>query len=66
MQHMVQDTVPMYGNPSSFWCYGDEDFVGVVKNIARKTVHPLTIEKRVLEKLMILEGLRAYGCPVAI
>jgi len=53
-QHLVEDKIDIFGSPSSFWCYRDEDFVGLVKAIARKTAHPATLEKRVMQKLRIL------------
>jgi hypothetical protein len=52
-QHLVQDKIDLFGNPNSFWGYRDEDFVGAVKRIARKTLHPSTLEKRVCEKLRL-------------
>ena len=61
LQHLVQDQVQIFGNPSTFWCYRDEDYVGNVKRICAKTKDPRTLESRVLQKLKILEGL---GCRV--
>ena len=52
-QHLVQDKVELYGSPKNFWGYRDEDFVGAVKRIARKTLMPSTLEKRVGEKLRL-------------
>jgi hypothetical protein len=60
MQHMASDKLGLWGSPSRSWCYRDEDFVGAVKTIALKTPHPFTLEQRVIEKLMILEGLGVY------
>ena len=57
LQHLVLDHILSYGSPAKFWCYRDEDFVGVVKRIASKTKHPWTLESRVLLKLRILEAL---------
>ena len=34
LEHLVDEKVPMFGSPKTFWCYGDEDFVGIVKRIA--------------------------------
>jgi hypothetical protein len=56
-QHMVEDKIPAYGSPSSFWCYRDEDFVGNCKIIAHKTMHPATLEVKMLQKLRILAAL---------
>ena len=53
LQHLVEDKVPLWGSPASFWCYRDEDYIGTVKSIAKKTKHPTTIELRILEKMMI-------------
>jgi hypothetical protein len=53
-QHLVEDKILLYGSPSSFWCYRDEDFVGACKNIANKTKHPATLEDKMLSKLRIL------------
>ena len=59
LQHLVEDHIPRYGNPASFWCYRDEDFVGSVKQIAWRTQHPFTLESRVMQKLQIIEGVNA-------
>jgi hypothetical protein len=57
-QHMVEEKIELFGSPSTFWCYRDEDFVGSIKNIARKTMHPATLEKMLVHKLRILAVLR--------
>jgi hypothetical protein len=57
LTHCVLDHTSIYGSPSQFWCYRDEDFVGAVKNISAKTKHPKTLEVRVMQKLKILKGL---------
>ena len=51
-QHLVQEKVDMFGRG-----HRDEDFVGVVKRIARKTLCPKTLEQRVGEKLRLWAGL---------
>jgi hypothetical protein len=56
-QHLVEETIPAFGSPSLYWCYRDEDFVGVVKNIAGKTKLPKTLERRCIQKLRILSCL---------
>jgi hypothetical protein len=56
-QHLVHEKIELWGNPSKFWCYADEDFVGAVKYIARKTSLPITMEQRVCEKLRILSAM---------
>jgi hypothetical protein len=53
LQHLVQDKIGLWGSPSAFWCYRDEDYIGTVKGIAAKTKHPFSLETRLLEKLMI-------------
>jgi hypothetical protein len=53
LQHLVEDKIPMWGSPSLFWVYRDEDYIGAVKGIASKTKCPFNLEKRLLEKLMI-------------
>jgi hypothetical protein len=53
VQHLGEEKIQAYGSPSSFWCYRDEDFVGVVKGIAAKTKHPFTLEERIVQKLCI-------------
>jgi hypothetical protein len=57
MQHLVEEKLPLWGSPSNCWCYRDEDFIGAVKHIASKSLHPATIEQRVMEKLLILSAL---------
>jgi hypothetical protein len=58
MQHLVQDQLPLWGSPVRSWCYRDEDFVGAIKTIAQRSKNPSTLESRLNEKLMLLEGLR--------
>ena len=57
LQHLVADKLFLFGSPSAFWCYRDEDYIGAVKRIAQASKHPWTIEKRVMEKLRILTKL---------
>ena len=59
LEHLVLDFVPVFGGPSRFWCYRDEDYVGFIKRICAKTKHPATLESRVLLKLRVLEGLQS-------
>jgi hypothetical protein len=54
---LVCDKIQMYGSPSLFWCYRDEDFIGVIKRIARNTKLPVSLERRVMEKLRIWAAL---------
>jgi hypothetical protein len=53
LQHIVEDKVGLWGSPAMFWCYRDEDYIGAVKGIARKTKHPWSLEKRILQKMAI-------------
>jgi hypothetical protein len=55
--HLVSGMIQMYGSPSAFWCYRDEDFIGVIKRIARNTKLPISLERRVMEKLRIWAAL---------
>ena len=57
LQHLVCDQLRLWGSPSGFWCYGDEDYVGAIKAIAGKTRHPRALELRICEKLMLSVGL---------
>jgi hypothetical protein len=52
--HLVHESVDLFGSPSTFWCYGDEDWVGKVKKICRMSMHPRTFERTVADKLRIL------------
>jgi hypothetical protein len=57
LQHLVEDQLRLWGSPSRSWCYRDEDFVGAVKRIAARSMHPSTLEARLTEKLCLLSGL---------
>jgi hypothetical protein len=59
-QHLVEEKIEAFGSPSNFWCYRDEDFIGVIKAIAQKTKSPATLEQRVIEKLRIWAGVEAF------
>ena len=61
LMHLVCDKTRLFGSPTEFWCYGDEDFVGAVKLTAARSKHPATLEWRVSQKLMLLHGLKARG-----
>ena len=60
LMHLILDCAPVLGNPSQYWCYRDEDFVGNIKRLCARTRHPATLESRVLLKLRILEGLSIF------
>ena len=57
--HLVEEKILLFGSPSAFWRYRDEDFVGAIKAIARKSSHPFTLEQRIVEKLRILAALES-------
>ena len=57
LEHLVCDQVDEHGNPADFWCYRDEDHVGLIKRICAKTSDPRTLEMRVMQKLRLLIGL---------
>jgi hypothetical protein len=63
LQHMAEEKVDMYGTPMNFWGYRDEDFVGRVKKIARMTIHPATMEARMMQKLRIVVALQQSAAP---
>ena len=59
--HMVRDTVPLYGSPRAFWCYADEDFVGIIKRIAMCTKNPRTMEAVLMQKYRLYATLHAFA-----
>jgi hypothetical protein len=59
LQHLVEDQLLDFGSPSSFHCYGDEDFVGSLKRVCHRTKHPHTLEARVVEKCRLLAAIDA-------
>ena len=64
--HMVQQKIQLYGSPRHFWCYGDEDFVGLVKRICAQTRHPRTMEARILSKYRLYAALHAHALSVML
>ena len=60
LQHLAADQLEMWGSPARSWCYGDEDFAGCIKKVARASSHPKTLEQRVSEKCVILAGIEHY------
>ena len=60
LQHLIEEKILLFGSPNRFWCYGDEDFVGVVKAVCSMTKHAATLEKRVAEKSMLMAGVYCY------
>ena len=47
--HLTEDQAAAFGNPRSWWCYGDEDLIGQLIDIA-VGVHPATLGVAVLYK----------------
>ena len=60
MQHLIEDKIDIFGSPMLFWCYGDEDYVGVIKRVCQMTKHPATLETRVGQKAMIMAGCQLW------
>ena len=61
LDHMVRESIARWGSPKNFWCYADEDFVGMVKRIAQSSKHPRTVEKTLLAKYRLYGALHAYA-----
>lgn len=61
MSHHIKDKVRRFGNPRDFWCYADEDFVGLIKKIAMQTRHPRSIEIVLLSKFRLYSALHAIA-----
>ncbi len=62
--HMVHEKIQLYGSPRHFWCYGDEDVVGLVRGICVQTRHSRTMEARIIAKCCLYEDLHAYASRV--
>ena len=62
--HVVRHKSPLYGSPRLFWCYGDEDFVGIVKRIALQTKHPRSLERVLLAKYRLYSYLHSVALGV--
>lgn len=48
-EHLTQHQAPVFGNPRFYWCYADEDLVGLMVNLA-SSVHPITLPESILFK----------------
>ena len=59
-EHLAGQKIDLFGSPRQFWCYGDEDFIGMVKRICACTRHPRTLESRLVAKYMLFAALHAY------
>ena len=66
LMHLVNHKLLLWGSPRMSWCYADEDFVGLIKNIAMCTRHPRTIEKRLLAKYRLYAALYAHSLGAAL
>jgi hypothetical protein len=62
MDHVVNEKIQLWGSPRHFWCYADEDFVGLVKRIVVMTKHPKTLEVVLLKKYRLFAAL--WLCPM--
>jgi hypothetical protein len=51
--HLTEDQVVEFGNPRFWWCYGDEDLVGQMIELA-EGLHPSTMSAVLLTKWMLL------------
>ena len=65
MGHIVNEKIQLWGSPRNFWCYADEDFVGLVKRIAVMTKHPRSLENVLLQKYRLYAALHAYALDTA-
>ena len=63
--HIVNEKIQLWGSPRNFWCYADEDFVGLVKRIAVMTKHPRSLENVLLQKYKLFAALHAYALDIA-
>ena len=60
LQHMIEEGIPLWGNPRNFWCFRDEAFVGAMKHLAAACRHPATLESVCMEKARLLASVLAY------
>ena len=51
--HLAEWQAPVWGNPSYYWTYADEDLVGLMIEVA-ESVHVLTLCPTSLVKLLIV------------
>ena len=52
-QHLCEWCISECGNPRFFWCYGDEDLVGKLIEVAR-SCHPRTMAEVAMFKWLLL------------
>ena len=65
LEHMANERLATFGSPKAFWCYADEDFVGLITRIAVGTKHPKTLEKVLLQKYQLMATLHEYALSIA-
>ena len=65
LERMANERLATFGSPKAFWCYADEDFVGLIKRIAVGTKHPKTLEKVLLQKYQLMATLHEYASSIA-
>ncbi len=53
LQELLQYTCQIWGNPSYYWCYGDEDLVGMMIEIGM-SCHVATLAYTALTKWLVL------------
>ena len=61
LEHLVNEQIPRRGSPKTFWCYADEDFVGIMKRIAMQTKHPKTMGRVILQTYRLYAGLHVQA-----
>ena len=50
--HVIEDQLTKCGNPRRHWCYGDEDAIGDVADMA-EGLHPSTLHRSVVDKTVV-------------
>ena len=60
-EHLVSEKTRMFGSPRNFWCYSDEDFMGLVKKICMQSRHPRSFERVLLAKYRLYCALHDVG-----
>ena len=65
LEHLVDDKIQLWGSPRNFWCYADEDIVGLIKRIAVQNQHPVSLETVLLAKFRLFAALHALPLAAA-
>ena len=55
-EHLTEYQAIIFGNPRYYWCYADEDLVGLIVNLAC-SVHPSTLPESILFKWLHIQFL---------